>query len=43
MEKGKKAITEPAAIITEPGEQYVLENRKWQGCPTLARTPKGRL
>lgn len=43
MEKGKKAITEPAAIITEPGEQYAPENRKWQGCPTLARTPAGRL
>jgi len=26
-----------------PGERYGLSHRLWQGCPTIVRTPKGRL
>ncbi len=39
----KKGILEPAALISEPGEAYSLDFRKWQGCPTIARTAGGRL
>lgn len=30
-------------IIFHPGEKYRAEFRFWQGCPTICRTPKGRL
>ncbi|MDW7655943.1 MAG: sialidase family protein [Bacillota bacterium] len=36
-------LLEPARIITSPGEQFSLEHRLWQGCPTIERTPGGRL
>ena len=26
-----------------PDERYGLSHRLWQGCPTIVRTPKGRL
>ena len=39
----KKGILEPAALFSEPGEAYSLDFRKWQGCPTIARTAGGRL
>ncbi len=30
-------------LLSAPGEEYALKHRLWQGCPTLLRTPKGRL
>ena len=30
-------------INTAPGKEYNAKNRLWQGCPTILRTPKGRL
>ena len=30
-------------INTNPGEEYTVSNRFWQGCPTIARTRGGRL
>ena len=39
----RKAIQEPARIVTQPGKKYAWESREWQGCPTIARTAKGRL
>jgi hypothetical protein len=39
----RKPILEPARIITSPGRQHSMEQRLWQGCPTIARTPGGRL
>ncbi len=39
----RKAILEPARIVTAPGRKYAWETRQWQGCPTLARTRRGRL
>lgn len=27
----------------DPGVEYQVENRFWQGCPTILRTPRGRL
>jgi hypothetical protein len=33
----------PVHIITSPGEKYQLANRYWQGCPTVLRTPGGRM
>lgn len=34
---------EPAAIHYSPGKAFSEESRQWQGCPTIARTPGGRL
>lgn len=34
---------EPAEIDFHPGAAYAESERLWQGCPTLARTEKGRL
>jgi len=34
---------EPAEIVENPGPAYAEKARLWQGCPTLARTPRGRL
>ncbi len=36
-------ICEVAKIITKPGAEYAELLRFWQGCPTIAGTPKGRL
>jgi hypothetical protein len=36
-------VLSPAKIITNPGEKYSLKHRLWQGCPTIVRTPEGRL
>ena len=33
----------PIVINTSPGEKFKLEKRLWQGCPTILRTPRGRL
>lgn len=30
-------------MISSPDETYALKHRLWQGCPSLLRTPKGRL
>lgn len=30
-------------VNTSPGEEYNVKNRFWQGCPTVLRTPKGRM
>ena len=30
-------------INTAPGKEYNAKKRLWQGCPTILRTPKGRL
>ena len=30
-------------INTAPGEEYAERFRFWQGCPTILRTPGGRL
>lgn len=32
-----------ACIITEPGEEFQLARRYWQGCPTVEKTPGGIL
>lgn len=36
---------DPKQIIvnTAPGKEYNVKNRFWQGCPTIMRTPKGRM
>ena len=31
------------SINTAPDERFALSRRLWQGCPTILRTPKGRL
>lgn len=33
----------PAEVIFRPGPEYAPGTRKWQGCPTIERTPGGRL
>ena len=33
----------PIVINTAPGEEFHLSRRLWQGCPTILRTPRGRL
>lgn len=33
----------PVIVNTSPGEEFQLSRRFWQGCPTILRTPKGRL
>ena len=33
----------PIIVNTTPGEEFQLSRRLWQGCPTILRTPKGRL
>ena len=33
----------PIRIDNCPGANYQLDNRMWQGCPTILRTPRGRL
>lgn len=33
----------PISVNTSPGEKFQLAHRLWQGCPTILRTPKGRL
>ena len=33
----------PIIINSSPGEEFHLSRRLWQGCPTILRTPKGRL
>ena len=33
----------PIVINTFPGGKFQLEKRLWQGCPTILRTPRGRL
>ena len=33
----------PITVNTAPGEKFHLSRRLWQGCPTILRTPKGRL
>ena len=35
--------TTQSTIIKNPGKEFDVENRFWQGCPTIARTRKGRL
>ncbi len=32
-----------AHIITSPGHKYQVQNRLWQGCPTIERAPGGKL
>ncbi len=34
------SFTEAARVITNPGGEYGLETRKWQGCPTIEQTGK---
>ena len=41
--ESKKAVLEPARIVTAPGKKYAWVSREWQGCPTIARTARGRL
>jgi hypothetical protein len=33
----------PARIVTDPGPEYAALARRFQGIPSLARSPKGRL
>ena len=33
----------PIKVNTAPGEKFHLSRRLWQGCPTVLRTPGGRL
>ena len=33
----------PIYVNTAPGEEFQLSRRLWQGCPTILRTPRGRL
>ena len=33
----------PIVVNTDPGEKFQLSHRLWQGCPTILRTPGGRL
>ena len=33
----------PITLDTAPDERFALSRRLWQGCPTILRTPKGRL
>ncbi|MBR2641851.1 MAG: exo-alpha-sialidase [Lentisphaeria bacterium] len=33
----------PIIVNTAPGEKFQLRHRLWQGCPTILRTPGGRL
>lgn len=33
----------PQIVTTAPGPEYQIENRKFQGIPSLARSPQGRL
>ena len=33
----------PIYVNTAPGEEFQLSRRMWQGCPTILRTPRGRL
>ena len=36
-------VLSPAKLIISYDEKYSLKNRLWQGCPTIARIPEGRL
>lgn len=33
----------PAQIIYNPDKRFYVENRKWQGCPTICKTKKGTM
>ena len=37
------SVRPTARIITDPGEEFQVSHRYWQGCPTILRTPRGRL
>ena len=41
--KGGRMPLTPVHIFPEPGEKYQLSSRYWQGCPTILRTPGGKL
>jgi hypothetical protein len=37
------AFLRPPRVITNPGPEYAAQTRRFQGIPSLARSPKGRL
>lgn len=34
------SVRPTARIITDPGEEFQVSHRYWQGCPTIERTPR---
>lgn len=44
QEAGERDLSlEPPILQTEPGSEYAPSARKWQGIPSIERTPNGRL
>jgi predicted neuraminidase len=42
-EDDRSFLEPPEVITTSPGPEYRIDNRKFQGIPSLARSPQGRL